>query len=131
MKMAFWLLALVGAVLLSAAPVSADDSFYVIAGGGKTETPIHSVPYTINSSGMYYLAGNFTSTGTAIIVNPNISDVTIDLTRGVCCGYCASTERVDGCQGGVGLIRRFEVATMATRKAWIQPSADSPRISLG
>jgi hypothetical protein len=53
MKRAILFLALVAAVLLSAAPVLADDGFYVIAGGGKAGTQINSVPYPISSSGLY------------------------------------------------------------------------------
>jgi hypothetical protein len=80
MRRKLWLLALVGVVLLSAAPVLADDGFYVIAGGGKAGTQINSVPYTINSPGLYCLSGNLSyisTTGNAITVNAN--DVTIDL----------------------------------------------------
>ena len=80
MKKKLLFMVLVGAVLLSAGPVCADDGFYVIAGGGKAGTQITSVPYTINSPGLYCLAGNldFSSTsGTAILVNA--SDVTLDL----------------------------------------------------
>jgi parallel beta-helix repeat protein len=84
MKRKSCLLVLAVAVLLSAAPVLADDGFYVIAGGGKVGTPINSVPYTISSSGMYYLNGNLTCTSTnesAIFISAN--DVTLDLM-----GYC-------------------------------------------
>jgi hypothetical protein len=81
MKRKFWLLALVGVVLLTAAPVLADDGFYVIAGSGPpVGTKITSLPYTINNPGLYFLTGNLTynsTTGNAITVNSN--NVTLDL----------------------------------------------------
>ena len=73
MKRKLWLLALVAAVLLSAAPVLADDGFYVIAGGGKpVGKAITSLPCTINDSGMYYLDRNLPIllfSGSAITIN--------------------------------------------------------------
>jgi hypothetical protein len=84
MKRKFWLLAIVGAVLLSVAPVLADDGFYVIGGGGKVGTPINSLPCIISLPGMYYLNGNLTyapTSGNAITVSAN--DVTLDLM-----GFC-------------------------------------------
>jgi len=84
MKRALLLLALVAAVSLSAAPIWGDDGFFVIAGGGKVGTQINSVPYTINSPGLYCLARNIsysTTTGHAITVAA--SDVTLDLN-----GFC-------------------------------------------
>ena len=83
MKSKLWLLALLGAVLC-AAPVIADDGFYVIAGGGKAGTQINSVPYTITSPGLYCLEKNLSysaTTGYAIAVAA--SDVTLDLM-----GFC-------------------------------------------
>jgi len=77
MKRVFWLLALMGAVLLSAAPVPADDGFYVIAGRYTPGTKITKLPYPITAPGYYYLTGNLSYTGNAITVNAN--DVTIDL----------------------------------------------------
>jgi len=77
-------LALLGLALLNAAPVLADDSFYVIAAGSKAGTQIKSVPYTISSPGLYCLAKNLTyaaTTSNAITVNA--SDVTLDLN-----GFC-------------------------------------------
>jgi parallel beta-helix repeat protein len=67
-----------------AAPVIADDGFYVIAGGGKAGTQINSVPYIITSPGLYCLAKNLSysaTTGYAIAVAA--SDVTLDLM-----GFC-------------------------------------------
>jgi len=59
MQKKLWYLAMVAAVLLSAAPVSADGEFYVIAGGGAAVgTKISNLPYTINNPGFYYLTGN-------------------------------------------------------------------------
>jgi hypothetical protein len=71
------LLALMGAVLLSAAAVLADDGFYVVAVGGGVGTKINSLPYNINAPGFYYVTGNLKSSANGIIVNAN--DVTIDL----------------------------------------------------
>jgi hypothetical protein len=72
------LLLLVGAVLLSAAPIAADAGFYVAAGRCTPGTRITSLPYTINQSGFYYLAGNLSySGGTGIFVTAD--NVTIDL----------------------------------------------------
>ena len=75
------LLAIVGALMLSAAPVLADEGFYVIGAGGKPlGTPITSLPCTINESGMYYLSRNLLillQTGSAITINAN--NVTLDL----------------------------------------------------
>jgi hypothetical protein len=77
MKRKIMLLMLVCSVLFCAAPVPADDGSYVIVAGGRGGTPIHSVPYTMSSPGLYYLAGNLTATTTALIINA--SDVTLDL----------------------------------------------------
>ena len=79
MKRKLWLLALVGAMLLSVNPVLADGDFYVVAVGGGVGTKITSLPYTISNPGFYYLSGNLTYSGTeqAIII---LSDnVTLDL----------------------------------------------------
>jgi hypothetical protein len=46
----------------------------------EPRTPITSVPYTISTSGSYYLTKNMTSTGTGITIDAD--DVTIDL-----CGF--------------------------------------------
>lgn len=79
MKRKFWLLAMLGVVLLSAAPVVADGDFYVIAGGGPpVGTKITSLPYPINSPGFYYLTGNLSvASGDGITVSSD--DVTLDL----------------------------------------------------
>jgi len=77
MKRKLGLLMLIGLLLLSVAPVWAEDGFYVIAGGGAVGTKITSLPYTINEPGFYYLGKNLTTTGDGIYVNA--SDVTIDL----------------------------------------------------
>ncbi len=80
MKRIWLIVALLSALLLGATPVLAQDGFYVIAGGGSVGTKITSLPYEINSSGLYCLARNLTysgTTGNAITVN--VSDVTLDL----------------------------------------------------
>jgi hypothetical protein len=65
-------------LVLTGTQTSAD--FYVIAGPAGVGTKITSLPCTISTSGIYYLAKNLTyesSTGSAITVD--ISDVTLDL----------------------------------------------------
>jgi parallel beta-helix repeat protein len=98
MKRTLWLLTLVGMVLMSAGPVLAQDGFYVIAGGGKAGTQINTVPFTINSPGLYCLAKNLTysaTTGNAITVDA--SDVTIDLM-----GFCLTGPgKVSGMNYGI------------------------------
>jgi hypothetical protein len=78
MKRKMWLLAFLGAVLLSAGPAWAQDEFYVIAGGG-VGTRITSLPYTITSPGFYYLTGNLSYSGTSNGINVNSDDLTLDL----------------------------------------------------
>ncbi len=85
MKRNLSLLALAVLMLVRAAPVAAQDGFYVIA-GGRAGTQINSLPYTINANapGLYCLARNLTytsTTGDAITVNA--SNVTLDLM-----GFC-------------------------------------------
>ena len=78
MKRKYWLLLLVGAVLLNLGSARADSDFYVVAVGGGVGTKITSLPKTIDNPGFYYVAGNLTCpSGNGIIVNA--SDVTIDL----------------------------------------------------
>jgi hypothetical protein len=72
------LLTLVGALLVSAVPVLADDGFYVIPTRATPGTSITSLPYPINASGYYYLTRNLTSTGSDGIT-VNAANVTIDL----------------------------------------------------
>ena len=81
MKRKLGLLMLIGALMLSVAPVWADGEFYVIAGGGQAVgTKITSVPYVINQSGFYYLSGNMTiTTNSDDGISVNADDVTLDL----------------------------------------------------
>jgi hypothetical protein len=72
-----WLLAMLAALLLSVAPVLADDGFYVVAVGGGVGTKITGLPYPINNPGFYFLAGNLDTSGNGITVN--VDNVTIDL----------------------------------------------------
>jgi hypothetical protein len=74
------LLALVGAVLLSAAPVLAEDGFYVVGVRLTPGTKITSLPYIINANapGYYYLTGNLSSGG-LIGIMINADNVTLDL----------------------------------------------------
>ena len=73
-----WLLALVGAILLNATPVLADDGFYVIPVRATPGTRIDRLPYTITAPGYYYLTRNLTSSGSDGIT-VNVANVTIDL----------------------------------------------------
>jgi hypothetical protein len=85
MQRKFWILALVGAILLSASPVLADGEIYVIGGGGGVGTKITSLPYEIKSPGFYYLARNLNAaTGNGIMINSD--NVILDLM-----GFCLSS----------------------------------------
>jgi hypothetical protein len=79
MKRKIWLLALVGAVLLSGSPLWADGDFYVVAAGGGVGTKITSLPKEITLPGFYYLTGNLTYSGDANGIDVKCDDVTIDL----------------------------------------------------
>ena len=70
---------LVLAVLLNYTAAWADDGFYVISVGGGVGTKISSVPYTIYSSGFYYLSGNLTYNGTDKAISISADNVTLDL----------------------------------------------------
>ena len=93
MKKKLLLLAIVGAVLLSAGPVLADGDFYVIAGGGAVGTKITSLPYTINNSGFYFLSGDLTTAGNGITVA--VDNVTID--------FMGFSLAHTGARGGTGI----------------------------
>jgi|GEM_PF-1127253 hypothetical protein len=78
MKRVFWLLAFCGATIFCAAPLPAQDSFYVIGGRPMAGTRITSLPYTISAPGYYYLIRNLTYTdGDGITINAD--NVTLDL----------------------------------------------------
>jgi hypothetical protein len=76
MKRKVWWLVLLAAMLWGQAAWA--DDFYVIAGGG-VGTKITSLPYTINSSGFYYLTGNLTFSGSGAAIYVNADNVTIEL----------------------------------------------------
>jgi len=99
MKRVTWLLALVGAVLLSACPVPADDLYVVVGARPAPGTKITSLPYEIKTSGYYYLTGNLTNTNTGaggggITVSAN--DVTLDLMGFTLTGPGSETGYLDG-----------------------------------
>jgi len=79
MKRTLLVMALVGAVLLCAAPVLADDGFYVIVGGGGVGTKITSLPLEIKNAGFYYLTGNLSYSGAGNGITVSSDQVTIDL----------------------------------------------------
>jgi hypothetical protein len=108
MKRNLWLLALVGAMLLSVSPVLAD--FYVIAGGGGVGAKITSLPYTITAPGFYYLGGNLTCpSGNGITVGAD--DVTIDLM-----GFCLlSTGELNASGIIIAGLRNIEVRNGTVR----------------
>jgi hypothetical protein len=82
MKRRLWILALAGALLASAAPVLAQDGFYVVPTRVVPGTCIASLPYTITAPGDYFLNRNLTYTGgNGITVDAD--NVTLDLM-----GFC-------------------------------------------
>jgi hypothetical protein len=77
MKRKIYVVALVLAVLWGNGAAWADEDFYVIAGSGAVGTKITTLPYTINTSGFYFLGGNLTGKGNGITITA--SNVTLDL----------------------------------------------------
>jgi parallel beta-helix repeat protein len=77
MKRMLGISALVGTILLSGTAAWAQGDFYVVAGGGLVGTKISSLPYTISTSGFYFLGKDLTATGNGITVNAD--NVTLDL----------------------------------------------------
>ena len=62
---------------VNAATLNGQSSSDIInAAADELRTPISSLPFTISSSGSYYLTGNLTSTGDGIVVQ--VDNVTID-----------------------------------------------------
>ena len=93
MKRILWLLVLLAAISLHAAPLQADDGFYVVAVRSSVGTKITSLPYTIDAPGYYFLVDNLSyNIGNGITVNSD--NVTIDLMGftltgpGVASNYC-------------------------------------------
>jgi hypothetical protein len=92
---------MLGLGILGSGHVSADDGFFVIAGGGKAGTQINSVPFTISTPGFYYLTRNLTSGSNGILVAAH--NVTLDLM-----GYCLSGPGKDvGTNDGVRVIAGY------------------------
>jgi hypothetical protein len=98
------LVALVGIVLLSSAPVMAQDGFYVIVGGGGVGTKITSLPYTILNSGFYYITGTLTYSGTGNAITVSSDNVTIDLM-----GFSLTCTTVSNSSTGIRLDGRNNV----------------------
>jgi hypothetical protein len=114
MRRKIWLLALVGAVLLSGTAAGADD-FYVIGARVAQGTNIIKLPLTINAPGYYYLTGNLTYTGgTGIIVNAD--NVTIDLM-----GFVLTGASTSGAGTGISLGAKNNVEVRnGTVTGWTQ-----------
>lgn len=107
MKWKIGILWLIVSLVLTAAPVLAQEGLYVIGGGGKNGTPISSVPYTISAPGMYYLSGNLTCASTTQdAITINASDVTLDL-MGYCLTGPGKTEA--GITSGIASTNSFNV----------------------
>ena len=105
MKRKLWLLALVSAILLSAAAVLADGEFYVIGGGGPpVGTKITIVPYIISNPGFYFLSGNLTYSGSSNAITISVDDVTLDLM-----GFSLTNAGVKGVTNGIYMGGRSNV----------------------
>ncbi len=76
-KSIFILLAVLFSLFIIVAVVNAD--FYVVAGSRAAGTEIRSLPYTITSSGFYYITKNLTCTTGDQAIRIEASDVTLDL----------------------------------------------------
>jgi len=77
MKVIFVLSAMLPLAAFSAADVSAD--FYVIAGSQGVGTEIRSLPYTISSSGFYYITKDLSCEAGSHGITINVDNVTVDL----------------------------------------------------
>jgi hypothetical protein len=75
------LLLVLAVLLLGGQSAWGDGDFYVITGGGApVGTKITSLPYTIDSPGFYFLAGDLTlPIGPSAGITVNVDNVTIDL----------------------------------------------------
>jgi hypothetical protein len=110
------LLALVGVVVLSSAPLPADDGFYVIAVGSPNPgTKITSLPYVINNPGFYYLTQNLTYSGTSNAITVSADNVTLDLM-----GFRLISTATSGNPNGVYMFGRknVEVKNGTLRGFW-------------
>ena len=104
MKTIKWLVVLM-LMALTVTPVQAD--FYVVGGGGGVGTRITSLPYTINTPGFYYLAGNLTiaaSQSLTSAISVNADNVTIDLM-----GFNLSCTGTSDFTSGIGIASRRNV----------------------
>jgi hypothetical protein len=124
MKKQICLLALIGVLLLSAAPAWAQGDFFVIAGGGPpVGTKITYLPYTIPSDkpGFYYLAGNLTYSSTnGVAIDIFADNVILDLMGYTLSGPGSSSNTdgiwIYGCNNVEvrnGTIRGFESGLLA------------------
>jgi hypothetical protein len=105
MQRVFWLLVLLGALLLSAVAAPADDGFYVIGSGRPTPgTRINSLPYPINASGYYYLPNNLTCPAGQDGIIINVDNVTIDLM-----GFCLNGPTGSWTNTGISMNGRTNV----------------------
>jgi len=76
----------------------------VVAGGGAVGTKITSVPYTISTSGLYYLGGNLTHSGDGNAITVSADHVTLDLM-----GFSLTHEGDMGTSYGVYMSARTNV----------------------
>jgi hypothetical protein len=133
MQKKIWILALVVAAVMLIGSAAWADDLYVIAGGGKAGTQINSVPYTINSSGLYCLGRDLTSTENGIIVAA--SDVTLDLMGFSLTGPGKTVGTYDGVRVSAGFvnveIRNGSIRQFSFHGVTMESPADSGVRAIG